>query len=213
MQKVILKITLLSETIFGSGRTVPGDVDLEIVHDEYGLPYFKGKTFKGKFREALEQLDFFVEEDRLSNEIDHLLGKPGDGVEGILKFSDCEINEGMKAYLVEGIKQGIITPDEIKQSLTQVRKSTSINENGVAQAGSLREYRVINSGLELFCKVVSEEKLSDYQLGILAMTAKMLRKIGSMGNRGKGRVDISLWVGGKNKTQDYIDLFMREVQN
>jgi len=53
MDKYRIRVELLTEAVFGSGNSIPGVVDLEIVHDEYGLPFMKGKTFKGNFREAM----------------------------------------------------------------------------------------------------------------------------------------------------------------
>ncbi len=41
-----IEMELLSEAIFGSGYSVPGSVDLEVVFDDYCLPYMKAKTFK-----------------------------------------------------------------------------------------------------------------------------------------------------------------------
>ena len=42
-----LRLTLLSDTTFGRGDGVAGEVDAEVQHDEYGLPYVGGKTLKG----------------------------------------------------------------------------------------------------------------------------------------------------------------------
>ena len=50
MDKYQIKIELQSETILGSGESVAGYIDLDVLHDEVGLPYFKGKTLKGRLR-------------------------------------------------------------------------------------------------------------------------------------------------------------------
>ena len=49
-----IKIKLLSNTIFGSGQSVPGGEDIAILHDKDGFPYLKASTFKGIFREEFE---------------------------------------------------------------------------------------------------------------------------------------------------------------
>ena len=41
-----IEMKLLSEAIFGSGYSIPGSVDLEVVCDDNGLPFMKAKTFK-----------------------------------------------------------------------------------------------------------------------------------------------------------------------
>lgn len=212
MQEVCFQVTLLSETIFGSGQSIPGEVDLEIIHDENGLPYFKGKTFKGKIREQLMALSMLTNDKKLGQEVKKLLGVPGDNGESILKFSDCEVKKEVKEYLTYGIRHNAFTPNELMNALTQTRKFTSIGENGVARSGSLREIRVINPGLVFQCNVFSLEEMTDYRLGILATGAKMLRKLGSMENRGKGRVEIKLLVDGQDKTSYYSDILMREVK-
>ena len=47
---------LLSDTIFGSGFSIPGGEDIAVCQDENGYPYLKGTTLKGLLRESLENL-------------------------------------------------------------------------------------------------------------------------------------------------------------
>ena len=54
MKKMPIKMKLLSDAIFGSGFSVPGDADIFPQVDDKGFPYMKGSTFKGVFRETLE---------------------------------------------------------------------------------------------------------------------------------------------------------------
>lgn len=51
-----LRVTmeLLSDTIFGSGFSIPGGEDIAVCQDGQGYPYLKGSTFKGLLRESLE---------------------------------------------------------------------------------------------------------------------------------------------------------------
>ena len=51
-----IKMTLLSDTIFGNGESIPGGEDISVLYDENGFPFFKGGTFKGIFREELSRL-------------------------------------------------------------------------------------------------------------------------------------------------------------
>ena len=52
---VTIQVTmeLLSDTIFGSGYSIPGGEDVAVCRDERGYPYFKGSTLKGLLRESL----------------------------------------------------------------------------------------------------------------------------------------------------------------
>jgi len=48
MEEYTLKIELLTDAVFGSGNSVPGFVDADVLHDEYGFLYINGKNFKRK---------------------------------------------------------------------------------------------------------------------------------------------------------------------
>lgn len=50
-----IRMMLLSDCIFGSGEAEAGGADLSVQLDADGFPFFKGSTFKGLFRETLEQ--------------------------------------------------------------------------------------------------------------------------------------------------------------
>jgi len=43
MEEYTLKIELLTDAVFGSGNSVPGFVDADVLHDEYGFLYINGK--------------------------------------------------------------------------------------------------------------------------------------------------------------------------
>ena len=43
---------LLSDTIFGSGYSVPGGTDISVFRDREGYPMLKGSTMKGLLRES-----------------------------------------------------------------------------------------------------------------------------------------------------------------
>lgn len=42
-----VKIKLLSDAIFGSGKSIPGGEDIGVLHDTYGFPYIGGSSVKG----------------------------------------------------------------------------------------------------------------------------------------------------------------------
>lgn len=213
--KIIIK--LLTETIFSSGHSIPGAVDLEIVCDEYGFPYMKAKTFKGNLREEMENT-IKVLGDSYKGIVDNLLGAENQGVEvwENIKFSDCRLNKSIRLVLEKGVDYGQIKSFEIKESLTDIRKFTSIDEKGSTTKGSLRQIRVIKRGLEFEVDLYNEKDLDKEELGLLSISLRNLRHIGSMRTRGKGEVECNLHKLEGNiyedKTDYYIDSFLKEVK-
>lgn len=222
MSKHRIRINLDTEAIFGSGRSVPGSVDSEIVYDEYGLPYMKAKTFKGNLREEMQEIIGVLGENKKSKEyqvaLEELLGRENGGVESWknIRFSDCQIAKGARQVLAQQVKIGDITAEELKESLTDVRIMTSIDEDGSSKKGSLRQIRVIKRGLAFDVDMYMEREISQAELELMAVALRSLKHIGSMRTRGKGEVSCSLLVKGskgyEDKTDFYIDSFIKEVK-
>ncbi|MBZ2175786.1 hypothetical protein K8M07_11110 [Schnuerera sp. xch1] len=216
MNNYVVVVRLLTEAIFGSGYSIPGSVDLEIVCDEYGFPYMKAKTFKGNLREEVEKTIQVLGEE-YKPIICELLGEEnqGDNMWRNLKFSDCRLREGTRKVLEYAVNSGEIHPWEIKGALTDIRKFTSIDENGSAAKGTLRQIRVIKRGLEFEVQISCERELREEELGLLAIGLKSLRHIGSMRTRGKGEVECTLHILEDNEYKDitdyYVDRFLKGV--
>lgn len=211
MENYLVKIEILSETIFGSGQSVPGTIDLELVFDEIGLPYMKGKTFKGNLRREAERLAEILGEE-YKTYVKDLFGVENDGLENWkrLKFSDCEISKDIKTKLKDKISREEIKVDEIKYSLTDIRTYTSIDETGSAEEGSLRNMRVIKKGLEYEVNIFSKRELKDGEKGLLAGSISMLRNMGTMKTRGKGEINCKLYKDNKDITEEYIKYLIKE---
>src|SRR6185295_15774685 len=56
-----LQLTLSSDATFGRGEGVAGLLDAEVEHDEYGLPFLRGRTLKGLLVEECANLLFALE--------------------------------------------------------------------------------------------------------------------------------------------------------
>ena len=56
-ERVTRRVTmeLLSDTILGSGLSIPGGEDIAVCKYDAGFPYMKGSTLKGLLRESLRQ--------------------------------------------------------------------------------------------------------------------------------------------------------------
>lgn len=196
-----IKMELISDVIFGNGMSVPGAEDLSVLHDEYGFPYYKGSTFKGVIREEYERYLFWLgkNEKEIAGQIARLFGENGDDVsEDKITFSDFEISGYVKkAVLDEVCKENSNTSmddirnifsDQILDLFTNVRTFTKVNENGVAQTGSLRMARCVDKGLCLYSEVLCDPD-DEAELKEVLYSVK---GIGSMRNRGFGKIKLSV---------------------
>lgn len=188
---MIVKMELLSDTIFGNGMSVPGAEDISVLCDEKGFPYYKGTTFKGVFREQLELYLGWSGKTKvqIQDEVKRLLGVEGTEESGDkLIFSDFTLSECVKVEIEKAIGQ---SASDIKEVLTNLRTFTKISEDGAAQKGSLRIARCVDQGLifysEILCKK-EDEKVVEEVLGTI-------KWIGSMRNRGFGKVRITVGKG------------------
>lgn len=183
-----IKMELLSDTIFGNGMSVPGAEDISVLHDEYGFPYYKGGTFKGLIREEYERYLGWLgnSSEEISAKIKNLFGESGDDSDnGKLVFTDFVLSPYVKKTVNDEIKNDA---DAILDVLTNIRSFTSINENGVAKQGSLRMARCVNKGL-CFYSQIDCDKTMENELAEVISTVKW---IGSMRNRGFGKVKITV---------------------
>ncbi len=182
-----IKMQLLSDTIFGNGKSIPGAEDISVLCDEYGFPYFKGGTMKGIFRETLEEYLSLLgkNETEVDEEVTRLLGAGGiETASDRLVFSDFVLSENVRQKVIKEI--GPDNQESVKNLFTNLRAFTSLEE-GMAKKGSLRYARCVNQGLffysEIRCLKEDEELVRD----VLAF----IKNIGSMRNRGFGNVIIS----------------------
>lgn len=214
MSNLVIAINLLSESIFGNGESQSMGVDIDSLKDEIGVPYFKGKTFKGKLREEAEMIVNYTEKDGkpiLKDTFESLFGTEGQIDNNTIKFSDCKITRDIWNDLNYGIEKGKFTKDDIVNSLTEKRTFTKLDESGVAEKGSLRQARVVKRNLILYCKVDCQRELSDIDKGLLASAVRALKNIGSMETRGKGHVICTLRENNVDVTDKYIKRLKAEV--
>lgn len=196
MGEYTVEIELLSETIFGNGEASNIDIDIDIVKDKYGIPYFKGKNLKGKLRKEVQGIcDLLGLNEKLVNE---LFGGEFNDISK-LRFSDCTLSKKIINNLITLIEStgcksryAKITKDDITKSLTNIRYFTRIGENGVAESGSLRSARVIKKGLKFYSDIHVNGELLKEEEEVLACGIAALRNIGSMESRGKGNVRCKL---------------------
>ena len=98
-----------------------------------------------------------------------------------MKLSDYVRNEIIKEV-------GVDRPDTVRDLLTNIRTFTRINDDGIADEGSLRMARCVNSGLIFYgyieCNKDQESMIRD--------VFGLIKWIGTLRNRGFGNVKISV---------------------
>ncbi len=185
-----VRMKLIEDTIFGNGQSIPGEEDISLQHDEYGFPYFKGSTLKGIFREELERL-LKLEGNDSSNLVDTLLGENGanDSLENRkVLFSEFVVADSVKKTVLAEVAD----PGIILDSFSSLRTFTKINDDGMVEPGSLRIARCVNKGISLYGEIECDPNDKELIIRIL----KMIKWVGTMRNRGFGRVILEVVEGG-----------------
>lgn len=190
-----LKIETLSPLHLGGGKA-DVIIDAEVVHDEYGMPYFPAKRLKGLLYEsALEMAEISSEAWFTIAQLKALFGQGEDGESGFVLENLYlpeyeELRAGWK-YLSENY-QGLFTHKDVLETYTELRYQTKIDKKtGTADEGSLHNMRLVDVGtvfvgnLKLFVDDAINEK-------ILKLAVKNLRFVGAKRNRGCGNVRCSI---------------------
>lgn len=222
--KIDVKIELLSPIHLGSGQA-DVNIDAEIVHDEFGLPYFPGKRFKGLLYEsAVEVSEMFelsgLDREKLSppEEIFHRHSK-GEVQLIVPNFFIKRTDEYEKIcaewrYLQAKYPE-IFTANEVLNSFTTLRFQTRL-EDGIASEGSLHNLRVLESGLKFFGEITvlnADQKV----LNLLALAIKNLTSAGTKRNRGFGKMKCLATIENKSTDKLVEKIFrggdLKNVQN
>lgn len=189
MIKMNIKMTLLSDSIFGNGSSIPGAEDISILCDANGFPYFKGGTFKGIFREEMER---YLElcgkcETDIRQIITSLLGRASsdDDHEQII-FADFTMASAAREAILEEI--GSDKPEIVTDILTNIRTFTKIEENKMAARGSLRSARCVDQGISFYSEISCPKGAAEMVSKVLSM----IKWVGSMRNRGFGKVRLTV---------------------
>lgn len=228
MEKYTLKIELLSDSVFSGGETIVSVSDIDILYDEYRIPYYKGKSIKGNLREVIDilienQKLYDGEKAELNEKISiKLFGKKfnnkenevyrDDQSQGILRFENASIGDDVKTVLKYLIETNKISKEELIDSMTDIRYATKISKKtGTSEDGSLRSMRVLNKGSIFYSDICTEEKLSDNELGLLLCGVNGLRHLGTLRSRGKGEVRCNLLKENKELTDNEIKKLVEKV--
>lgn len=182
MNSINYKIEFFSFWHIGSGITGGTYADNLVLKDSNKLPYIPGRTLKGLFREASEEIARLNNNLISSSEIEKIFGKrEGDGLkdESCTFFKDAVISKVLAEKIIEGNHQ---------ESLYHVLSSTKLDMNGLADDGSLRQLEV-SVPLSLFGTI---ELFDQVDVQLLKHSAAWVKSLGLNRNRGLGRCKISI---------------------
>jgi len=212
MSAYILEFTLESDAIFARGDGVSGLVDIEVQHDQWGFPFLGGRTLKGLLAEECADILAALGEEsgRWERAAARLFGVPGEQ-ESILSVGDATLPEDLRQLVAQQIENGELTPTQVLESLTAIRRQTSMEVTGVPKAHTLRSMRVIIRRTKFQAPLFFTEAPTGDDLSLLAVCIKALRRAGSRRNRGFGRLKARLLYDGKDVTQAWAERFYQEV--
>ena len=200
MAEIDVTIKVETPLHLGSGQA-DVNLDAEIVHDAWGLPYFPAKRFKGLlFESAVEVFEMFelanmsTENLAVPENIFHKFSDDDGNVSDVQvvvpNFYICPVEEYQKLcedwrYLQTKYKE-IFRPSDVLKSFTSIRYQTKL-ENGVAATGTLHNLNVLNAETKFFGKIILVNA-SPPVINLLALALKNLSAAGTKRNRGFGRI-------------------------
>ncbi len=214
-----LKFVLKSDAAFGRGDGVAGQIDSEVQHDKYGLPYLGGRTLKGLLGEECANILFALkcqDQERYWQEAaQHLFGRPGsrDNDQALLHIGDACLPEELRQAVKRGFERSELDRSQVLRSLTAVRQQTAM-EYGAPKKETLRSTRVVlrNTPFEAAFTFLIEPTQDD--LALLAACIKALRRAGTGRNRGSGELEARLCdVEGCDITQACLGRFEETIRN
>lgn len=190
---MILQIKLLSDLCVASGESYNSFVDTDVAYDEYGVPYIPAKRLKGCIREAALELVEWETFDK--SDYEDLFGKEGKKENKALFSLDNAYLQNYQSYvrdLANCEDENLVHPQRVLDLFTYTRTQTALDENGIAEKGSLHTIRVINKGLVFEADLQEMQEISEKQKELLKAAVSMVKHIGLGRTRGLGLVEISL---------------------
>ncbi len=222
-----LKFELLSAATFGRGDGLPGLVDREVEHDRNGLPFLRGRTLRGLLAEETDGLLDMLGIDRSQTQHDErkkkwkdagdrLLGIGGRMTDetGIMRVGDACLPEGVRRLIAVSLEArqqatGGLTPTDVLESLTAIRRQTAMTPFGAPETASLRAMRVVLPGTIFEARLTFDHSPNERERALLAASILAWRRAGTGRNRGRGR--LRAWIQDDEWMRAQFDFFEKEV--
>ncbi len=212
--EIELNVTAMSPIHLSSGQA-DVNVDADVIHDRYGMPYFPGRRFKGLLYESALEVREMAQRSRydklLKADIDVLFHHDTDEGDVRLIVPNLYLTDAEEyATLCNAWAElqnkyaSLITPQDVLREYTSIRYQTRLVD-GVAAKGSLHNMRVVDDGTVF--KGILElrgEDASNY-LFPLAAAVRNLKVAGLKRNRGFGNIECRMkLLDGSNRTEEDI---------
>lgn len=215
-----LRLTLLSDATFGRGDGVAGLVDVEVQHDEVGLPFLGGRTLKGLLGAECADLVFALDRAR-PDQTNHwaavserLFGRSGAGLKGqaILRVGAARLADDLRLALLDDVQRERLTPADVLETVTALRRQTAMDEWGVPLENALRTMRVVLRGTVFWASLDFVVDPAPDEQALMVACIKALRRAGTGRNRGTGRLRADLFdTDGRSVTDEMFQNFREAV--
>lgn len=206
--KMHIYTILKSDTTFGRGEGVAGLVDEEVEYDpKTGLPYLRGRTLKGLLVEECANILYALEKqnskalDIFQQAAGFLFGRPGSTLEdnARMRVGPALLPDELRQAVEAHIKREELTPPEVLESLTAIRRQTAVDEaTGAPEKDSLRSVRVVLRETPFIASLDFDDAPHEDAKALLAACVLSLRRAGLGRNRGRGRLQARLLDENKN---------------
>ncbi len=203
-----IRLTLLSDTTFSRGDGTAGEVDIEVVHDDLGLPYVPGRRIKGLLLEAwLTMAAAFPGDAPAARE---LFGEPRATTSdsGLLMISRAELPAELRSWVEFAVRRrdNPVNPGDVLRGFTDVRRQSARDRRtGAPAEGTLRASRAAIRGLT-FVTGFETHGWKETHWRVLARTCLGVRHAGLGRNRGRGHLLLSIWDSGQDVTGKKAEL-------
>lgn len=174
MSDIHYKIEFHSYWHCSSGQAAGSDVDELVIKYPNGLPFVPGKTLKGLFRDACDELVqyHFVDGDFIRR----VFGDENSKSECF--FSDAVLPQDEETYILQ---------ENLGTFLYDAVSATSIDEDGIAKDHSLRKTQV---ALPCTLYGVIEAVPKEYEMNLIKAMG-LIKRLGRGRSRGFGRCTIT----------------------
>ena len=190
----VIQVELLSDAAFSRGEGTAGIVDVEVEHDELGLPFLGGKTLRGLLRDSWLSMQRWFPE--LSPSAERIFGSEADFDEcSILRIGDAVVDRETHKWIktAEFRPNNPIFSMDVLEALTDIRRQTSEERRtGAPAETTLRSVRVIIRDLKLQSLLYWLDDPTDADLRCLSLALLATRHAGLARNRGRGNVRLTL---------------------
>lgn len=195
-----LHMELLSDATFGRGEGTAGEVDTEVEHDEFGIPFIGGKAVRGLLRDTwLSMRPHFAELRKAGDRVFGPTKRFLDDDVGVLRIGDGLLKQEVRDWLIaaatRAVERDCVSPAMILAACTDIRYQTAEDRLTSAPAAvTLRSSRVVLRTFAFEAPLTwrAGDGPKEDDMRVLAMATLATRHGGLMRNRGRGHLRISL---------------------